>query len=169
MYISQEYKGNNGYKSDDNVQHIEPDKLSAFKKKFKKQERQLRKWEVNDTHCVGSKRRKVPNKLSIEESNQQYADVCVMVKVPKTGKEKILFALLDSGCTKPIILQKFTSPQVRTRLIEKDCYTYNIYGGHFPSSSVALVAFRLVEIDKNKNLLINYMFQVDEVKKSKDS
>ena len=76
MYISQEYKQNNGYKSDNNVPHIEPDKLSALKKTFKKQEKQLRKWEVYATQRVGPKRQKVLKELSIGESNQQYADVC---------------------------------------------------------------------------------------------
>ena len=58
---------------------------------------------------------------------------------------------------------------MQTRLNEKDCCTYETYGGHFTSSSVALVAFKLVEFNKNKDLLINYKFQVDKVNKSKDS
>ena len=43
MYISQEYKRNNGCKSDNNVTNIEPNELSALKKKCKKQEKNLRK------------------------------------------------------------------------------------------------------------------------------
>ena len=43
------------------------------------------------------------------------------------------------------------------------------YGGHFTSSSIALVAFRIVEFNKNKELFIKYKFQADEVNKSKDS
>ena len=110
--------------SDNNVPHIDPDKFSALKKKYKKQEKQLRKWEIYAIQRVGPKRQKVPKELSIGKSNQQYADVCVMVKDPKTGKGKMICALLDSGCIKSIILKKSTSPQVRTRLNEKDYCTY---------------------------------------------
>ena len=81
----------------------------------------------------------------------------------------MLRALLNSGCTKSIILKKLTLPKVRTRLSKKDCRTYETYGGHFTSSSVALVAFRQVEFNKNKDLSINFKFQVNEVNKSKDS
>ena len=119
MYISQEYKRNMGYESDDNVNHIEPDELSALKKKCKKQEKKLKKnshWEVYATQRVGPKKRKVPRELSIGESNRRYADVCVMVKDPKTGKGKMLQALLDLGCTKSIILKKFTSRKLQTRI-----------------------------------------------------
>ena len=42
---------------------------------------------------VGLKRRKVPKQLSIGQSNQQYSDICVMVKDRKTGKGRMLRAL----------------------------------------------------------------------------
>ena len=127
MYILQKYKRNNSYKSDNNVTYIEPDKLSALKKRCKKQEKNVKKWEVYTTQRVGPKRQKVPKELSIGESNRRYADVCVMVKDPKTGKGKILCALLNSGCTKSIILKKFTSPQVQTRLNKKMLHLRNVW------------------------------------------
>ena len=43
MYILQKYKRNNSYKSDNNVTYIEPDKLSALKKRCKKQEKNVKK------------------------------------------------------------------------------------------------------------------------------
>ena len=92
-----------------------------------------------------------------------------MVKDPRTGKGTMLRALLDSGCTKSIILKSFTSPKARTQLSKEDCCQYETYGGHFTSSSIASVAFRLIEFNKNKDLLINYKFQLDEVNKTKDS
>ena len=92
-----------------------------------------------------------------------------MVKDPRTGKGKMLRALLDSGCTKSIILKSFTSPKARTQLSREDCCRYETYGGHFTSSSIASVAFKLIEFNKNKDLLINYKFQVDKVNKTKDS
>ena len=92
-----------------------------------------------------------------------------MVKDPRTLKRKMLRVLLDSGCTKSIILKKFTSPKAQTRLSDKDWCWYETYGGHFTSSSVALTVFILVEFSDNKDLLINHKFQVDEVNNSKDS
>lgn len=92
-----------------------------------------------------------------------------MVKDPRTGKGKMLQALLDSGCTKSIILKSFTSPKERKQLSKKDCCRYETYGGHFTSNSTANVVFRMIEFHKNKDLLINYTFQVDEVNKTKDS
>ena len=70
-----------------------------------------------------------------------------MVKDLKTGKGKMLPPLLDLGCTESIILKKLTLPKGQTRLTKKDCCIYKTYGGHFTSSSVALVAFRLVEFN----------------------
>ena len=43
----------------------------------------------------------------------------MIVKDPRTGKGKMLRLFLDSGCTKFIILRKFTSPKTRTKLKEK--------------------------------------------------
>ena len=62
---------------------------------------------------ISPKRQKVPRELSIRESNRQYADVCVMVKDPKTEKEKMLRALLDSDCTKSIILKSIHRPKCK--------------------------------------------------------
>ena len=92
-----------------------------------------------------------------------------MVKDPKKGKGKMNRALLDSSCTKPIILKCFISPSERKLLSKRGCCRYEKYGDHFTSNSTASVAFRLIEFNKNKDLLINYKFQVDEVNKSKDS
>ena len=92
-----------------------------------------------------------------------------MFKDPRTGEGTMLRALLDSGCTKYIILKSFTSPEARTQLSKEDCCRYKTYGGHFTSSSIASVAFRLVEFNKNKDFSTNYKFQVDKVNKSKDS
>ena len=105
----------------------------------------------------------------IGQSNRRYADICVMVKDPRTDKGQMLRVLLDSGCTNSIILKSFTSPKTRTQLSKEDCCRYKTYGGYFTSSSLASVAFNLVEFNKNKDLLINYKFQVDKVNKSKDS
>ena len=92
-----------------------------------------------------------------------------MVKDPRTGKGKMLRALLDSGCTKYITLKSFILPKTRTKLSKEDCCQYKTYEGHFTCSSIALISFRLVEFNKNKDLSINYKFQVDKINKTKDS
>ena len=80
-----------------------------------------------------------------------------------------LRALLDSGCSKSIILKKFTCNSNRRRLDEKDHIKYETYGGYFTSASVASVAFKLIEFNTYKHKLINYEVQVDETQRSKDS
>ena len=66
-------------------------------------------------------------------------------------------ALLDSGCTKSIVLKSFTCPKERKLLSKKDCCHYETYRGFFTSNFTANVAFRLIEFHKNKDLLINYI------------
>ena len=44
-----------------------------------------------------------------------------------------------------------------------------VYIASFTSSYVVTIASRLVEFDKNKDLLINFESQVDKVHNSKDS
>ena len=51
---------------------------------------------------------------------------------------------------------------------EKDCVKYKVHGGHFISISVASMAFKLIDFDKNKEKLINYELQVDKINSSKD-
>ena len=85
MYISQEYNIDNGYNSSAQVNDIDPDQLTTLKKKAKKTEHELHcRWEVYATLCVGPKRQKVPKEQTIGQSNQQYVDVCVLVKDPRT-------------------------------------------------------------------------------------
>ena len=78
-------------------------------------------------------------------------------------------ALFDSGCSRSIILKKFTCKSKRTKLEEKDQVHYETYGGHFTSTAVASVALKFIEFNKYREKLINYNFQVDEYNRSKDS
>ena len=43
MYITLEYKRNNGYGCEDDVTHIDPDELRSLKKKDKKGEKYMKK------------------------------------------------------------------------------------------------------------------------------
>ena len=50
IYIILKFKKKNGYASDDQMIHIDTDKLSSLKKKYKKEEKELKKrWEVYTT------------------------------------------------------------------------------------------------------------------------
>ena len=64
-----------------------------------------------------------------------------------TGKGTMLRALLESGCTKSKVQIKFTLTETQTRLNDKDCCPYEIYGGHSTANSVTMIACRLVEIN----------------------
>ena len=81
----------------------------------------------------------------------------------------MLQVLLDSGCIKSILLKSFTLPKARTQLSNGNYWQYKTYGVHFASICIASVGFRLVEFNKNKDLLIKYKFQVDKINKTKDS
>ena len=113
---------------------------------------------------LGTKRRQILREKSptLRGSTNRYADICIMVKDDK-GKAKMLRALLDSGCSKSIILREFTSKSRRRILDEKDHVRYKTYGGYFTSSAVASVPFKLIEFNTYKDKLINYKFQVDSV------
>ena len=117
IYVAHQYWQDNGMDLDEDVKYIDGDQLKSLRKKSKKVEKALKlSWQVYTVQHVGPKRRKVPKEQSIGQSNQQYVDICVMVKDPRTGKGKMLRALLDSGCTKSIIFKSFTLPKARIQL-----------------------------------------------------
>lgn len=70
------------------------------------------------------KRRQTPKVQSMGRNNRCFADLCVLAKELKTGKENVLRAFLDSGCFKSIILGKFTSPNAQNRLKNEDYSKY---------------------------------------------
>ena len=112
IYITQKYKRNNGYGSDNDVIHMNPDEINYLKEKCKKKEKKLKqRWEVYTTQRARPKRKKVAKELSIGKNNWRYTGLCVMVKDSRTGKGRILHALLDSGCTKSIILKSLHCPK----------------------------------------------------------
>ena len=78
-------------------------------------------------------------------------------------------ALLDSGCSKSLILKDFTGRKERTELPKEKQITYQTHGGDFVSKSEASVAFRFIEFENNNNITIEHNFQVDEIHRSKNS
>ena len=70
---------------------------------------------------------------------------------------------MDSGCSKSLILKKFTDKKSRSELDEKDRTVYRTHTGKFVSNSAASVAMRMVEFEENSNITIEHKFQVDEI------
>ena len=86
----------------------------------------------------------------------------MILSIEVDGKEVIARCLLDTGCTKSMILKKFTDQKRRTKLSDKDSIKYETYGSSFKSSMTASVGFKMVEFKKQKNITVEYEFQVDE-------
>ena len=85
------------------------------------------------------------------------------------GKEKIAKCLLGTGRTKSMILKKFTDKKRRTKLSKKDTVEYTTYNSKFESSMTANVGFKMVEFEQHQNQTVEYEFQVDETKYSKNN
>ena len=98
--------------------------------------------------------------------NNRYSETCVQV-IDSNGKGSMLRALLDSGCSKSIILKQFTEKSRRIKLIGRDRVEYATYGGKFHSKSSASVGFKLIEFENKQQ--INYKFQVDELQSSREA
>ena len=86
----------------------------------------------------------------------------VILSVQCKGKEMMARCLLDTGCTKSMILKRFTDKIRQTKLPDKDSICYETYGSSFKSSMTASVGFKMVEFGTQKNNTIEYEFQVDE-------
>lgn len=82
--------------------------------------------------------------------------------INSNGKGQMVRALLDTGCSKSIILKKFKERERRTELPDEKKTVYTTYGGQFVSKSAASVGFRLVEFENNNEITIEHEFQVDE-------
>ena len=81
-----------------------------------------------------------------------------MSVVDKDGKGRMARALLDSGCSKSLILAEFTKRKERTELPKDKRVVYETHGGEFVSKLAASVAFRLIEFETNHNINIKHEF-----------
>ena len=68
------------------------------------------------------------------------------------------WCLLDTGCTKSMILKKFTDQKRQTKLSGKDYIKYETYSSSFKSSMIASVVFKMVEFESQKKNTIEYEF-----------
>ena len=78
------------------------------------------------------------------------------------GRGKSIRGLLDSGCSKTIILQEFCSNQQ-----PGDKIIYQAYGGTISSTSTSSPIIKLPEFSNSKR--INFSCQVDTHNKSKSN
>ena len=53
------------------------------------------------------------------------------------GKGRMRHCLLDTGCSKSIVLKKFTYKKQRSKLNKKDTVRYTTYGGNFVATETA--------------------------------
>ena len=95
-------------------------------------------------------------------------EIVIMMKL-ENGKGKMVRALLDSGCSKTIVLKEFTQKKRRKVLPPEEHIKYKTYGGYFRSKLRASIQFKLVEFETYKDRLIEYEVQVDEQQKRKDT
>ena len=82
---------------------------------------------------------------------QRCTETVIMIKI-SNGKCKTLRALLDSGCTKTIILKQFTEKSNRTYLPPDQQVKYKTYGGYFTSSLVANMPHTQCYYSRNRRL-----------------
>jgi hypothetical protein len=97
---------------------------------------------------------------------RKFSEVLVSI-VNSDGTETMARCLLDTGCTKSMILKKFTNIKRRNKLSIEDTVIYETYGSTFKSSMTASVGFKMIEFNKHQHQTIEYEFQVDETKYSK--
>ena len=89
--------------------------------------------------------------------------------VDKDSKGKMYRALLDSRCSKSLVLKKFTDKKSRSKLTDEDCTVYKTHSGKVVSDSAASLAMRMVEFENNSNITIEHKFQVDKITDPKKS
>ena len=87
---------------------------------------------------------------------RRFSEVILLVDV--NGQKVMVRCLLDTGCTKFMVLKKFTSKKRQTKLSNKDSIKYLTYGSSFKSSMTASVGFKIVEFESQSNNTIKYEF-----------
>ena len=73
----------------------------------------------------------------------------------------MLRALFDSGCSKSIILKKFTESKRRTKIEPRDHIRYTTYGSTFNSTTKASVGLRFIEFEEKGKQTVKHEFSVD--------
>ena len=87
----------------------------------------------------------------------------VILSVDVNGNKVMVRCLLDTGCTKSMILKKYIDKKQQTKLMDKDSIKYLTYSSTFKSSMTAILGIKMAEFESQKNNTIKYKFQVDEI------
>ena len=87
----------------------------------------------------------------------------VILSIEVDGNEVTTKCLLDTGCTKSMILKKYIDKKQQTKLMDKDSIKYLTYSSTFKSSMTAILGIKMAEFESQKNNTIKYKFQVDEI------
>ena len=96
----------------------------------------------------------------VNNTERRFAEAVVMV-VDSNGQGRMLQALFDSGCSKSIILKKFTESKQRTKLKPRDHIRYTTYGGTFNSTAKASVGLQFIEFEEKGKQIVEHEFSVD--------
>ena len=109
---------------DVDIEDLDDDDINDYKKQARKVTKSLNKWGIVKAAPAG----RVNKKLRVHLANnpkgkfiqgRRFSDICVMV-INSKGKGRMIRCLLDSGCSKSIILKKFTDKNQRTKLSDED-------------------------------------------------
>jgi hypothetical protein len=127
----------------------------------------MRQWRPPDFLTDANYKTRIVNKKrTITASRRRSSEICVRI-IDSTDKGRMLRALLDSSCSKSIILKQFTEKKRRTKLMGRDRVEYTTYRGKFQSKSSVSVGFKLIEFANKQT--IDYKFQVNELQSSKEA
>ena len=96
----------------------------------------------------------------VNNTERRFAEAVVMV-VDSQGRGRMVRALFDSGCSKSIILKKFTESKRRTKLKPRDHIRYTTYGGTFNSTAKASVGLRFIEFEEKGKQTVEHEFSVN--------
>ena len=77
-------------------------------------------------------------------ARRRFSGICVIVLNIK-GNERMLCCLLDTGCSKSIVLKKFTDKKYRSKLSKEDTVCYTTYERKFLSTETTTLQIKLVE------------------------
>ena len=80
---------------------------------------------------------------------QQYAE-CIMMSVDNKGETQILRCLFNTGCSKSIIMKKFTKLKWWTKQPKEDQVRYTMWSGSFDTHYKASMGIQLVEFERKR-------------------
>ena len=90
-----------------------------------------------------------PCRMKNKFGERRYTKVTFSIIGPN-GEEEAQY-LLGTGCTRSMILKKFTDANRRTKLSQSDTIKCETYGSTFKLSMTASVIFKIIEFEQHKH------------------